>query len=138
MAASVRYLDAEPNGLAAMIGALVEGNLEAHPELERLLARPATFAIVAPDVDVAVSVRLAPGSVAVRNGVVGRPQVKVTADSDTLMGMSSVPLRFGLPDVTSAEGRGMIGKLFTGKLRVKGMITHAGTLARLNKLLSVG
>src|SRR5207247_5908104 len=71
MAASVQFQGGEPNGLAAMLGAIIEGNLAAHPELERLLATPATYAIVAPDVDVAVSIRLSPGTVAVRNGVVG-------------------------------------------------------------------
>ena len=39
MAASVRFQGGDPNGLAAMLTAVIEGNLAAHPELERLLAR---------------------------------------------------------------------------------------------------
>jgi len=137
MAASVRFQGGDPNGLAAMLTAVIEGNLAAHPELERLLAKPATYAIVAPDVDVAVSIRLSPGSVAVRNGVVGNPQVVVTGDSVTLAGMSAVPLKFGLPDPRTKEGREVNRKLLTRQLKVKGMLRHAGKLARLNKLLAV-
>lgn len=138
MAATVQFPDGEPNGLVAMLGAVIEGNLAAHPELERLLARPASYAIVAPDVDVAVSIRLSPGTVALRSGVVGKPEVMVIADSETLVGLSSVPLRFGLPDPTTKEGREVNRKLLSRQLRVKGLVRHPRKLARLNKLLAVG
>src|SRR5439155_837655 len=98
-AARVVYGDPEPNGLASMLGGLLEANLAAHPERVGLLDRRATFAIRVPDVDVAVSIRLTPGLVTVRNGIIGRPDIVVEADSETLMGLSTVPLRFGLPDI---------------------------------------
>jgi hypothetical protein len=137
MPVRVEYPDPQPNGLAVMLGALIDGNLAAHPELERFLARPSTFAIVTPDVDVAVSIRLSPGRVVVRNGVIGRPQVRVTADSEVLVGLSSVPLRFGLPDLTSKEGREVVKRIVRRQLKVKGLLLHPGKLGRLNKLLSV-
>jgi hypothetical protein len=135
---AVEYPDGEPAGLAAMLGGVIEANLATRPELRRLLDPPATFAIVAPDVQVAVSIHLLPGKVTIRDGVVGKPNVMVIADSETLAGLSTVPLRFGLPDVTTKEGRLVNRKLFTGKLKVKGLLRHPGKLARLNKLLSVG
>ena len=134
---NVRYWDAEPNGLAAMLGGLIQGNLDAHPERAALLSSPATYAIVAPDVDVGVSIRLHGGSVTVRNGVIGRPDIVITADSDALLGLSSVPLRFGLPDAMTEEGREVTRKLLKGELKVKGLLLHPLKLARLNKLLSV-
>jgi hypothetical protein len=135
--ALVEYPDPEPNGLASMLGGLIEGNLAAHPERQKLLARRATYSIAAPDVDVAISIRLTPGKVTVRNGVVGRPDVQVITDSETLVGLSSVPLKFGLPDVMTKEGREVNKKLLRGRLKVKGLWLHPGKLARLNKLLSV-
>ena len=137
MTVKVEYPDPEPNGLASMLGGLIEGNLQAHPEREALLARPATYSITAPDVEVSVSIRLAPGVVTVRNGVVGTPLISIRTNSDNLMGMSSVPLKFGLPDSMTKEGREVNKKLFKGELKVKGMWTHLGALARLNRLLSV-
>jgi hypothetical protein len=136
--APVRYLDAEPNGLAAMLGGLIQANLHAHPELESLLARRAVFVIRAPDVDVAVSIKVGEGRVVVRNGVVARRDVLVEGDSSDLVAMSSVPLRFGLPDVFTPGGREVIRKLLTRRLTVKGLIRHPAKLARLNALLSVG
>lgn len=133
----VRYGDAEPNGLALMLGGLVEGNLSAHPERERLLRRSATYGVTAPDAEVSASLRLTPQGVTVRNGIVGRPQIRVEAASESLLGLSGVPLRFGLPDVTTREGRALGGKLLGGEIRVRGMWRHPLRLARLTRLLSV-
>lgn len=136
---TVRYLDAEPNGLAAMLGGLIEGNLAAHPDRADLVTRgrPATYAVVAKDIGVTVSLRLSPQGVAIRNGMVGRPHLVIETDSETLIGLSSVPLRFGLPDAMTREGREVNRKLLKGELRVKGLLLGPAKLARLNKLLSV-
>ncbi len=137
MSAEVEYLDAEPNGLASMLGGLIEGNLKAHPEREALLSKGATYSIVAPDVGVAVSLRFSPGKVQVRNDEVAKPNVRVETDSETLIGLSSVPLKFGLPDAMTKEGREVNKKLMKRQLKVKGLLSHPGKLARLNKLLAV-
>jgi hypothetical protein len=135
--AVVKYLDAEPGGLALMLGGLIEGNLAAHPERESLLAKTATYSIRATDVGVEVSIRLSPGKVLVRNGLVSKPDILVETDSETLMGLSSVPLKFGLPDAMTKEGREVNRKLLKGQLKVKGLLRSPGKLARLNQLLSV-
>lgn len=133
----VQYPDPEPNGLATMLGGLIEANLTAHPERATLLQKRATFAIVAPDVDVAISIRLYRGTVTVRNDVIGRPDLVIRANSEDLIGLSAVPLRWGLPDLRTKEGREVNRKLMKGQLKVKGLIAHPGKLARLNKLMSV-
>ncbi|HXF56615.1 MAG TPA: hypothetical protein VNO34_03410 [Actinomycetota bacterium] len=133
----VRCLDPEPNGLATLLCGLIEQNLARHPERARFLSPPATVAVEAPDVGVAASLRFSPGLVRVRNGVVGRPQVHVRADSQALVGMAAVPTRFGLPDLRSPEGRALLRRLLRREVRVKGMVLHAPTLARLNRLLAV-
>jgi hypothetical protein len=135
--AKVHYADTEPNGMATMLGGLIEANLAAHPEREKLLAKPATYAIVAPDVHVAVSIRLGAGRVVVRNGAVARPDLRVRANAENLIGLSSVPLRFGLPDAMTKEGRAVNRNLLKGELKVKGLVSHPVKLARLNRLMSV-
>jgi hypothetical protein len=133
----VTYADEEPNGLAAMLGGLIEANLEQHPERAALVSKPATYAITAPDADVSVTIRLGPEGVMVANGVRGKPNVFVRAQSDDLIALSAVPLRFGQPDAMTKEGRAVVKKLLNGQLKVKGLVTQSGRLGRLNKLLSV-
>jgi hypothetical protein len=133
----VEYLDEEPNGLAAMIGGLIEANLEAHPERVALLRRRASIGIVAADAGVALTLHLAPGRVTVSNGITGKPQVVVRADSETLTALTSVPLRFGFPDAMTAEGRAVTRKLLNRSLKVHGLAVHPRIVSHLNRLLSV-
>jgi hypothetical protein len=134
--ATVEYADEEPNGLASIIGGLIEGNLEQHPEREALL-KPAVIGITAPDVGVSITLQIAPGRVGVANGLQGKPHLLVQANSDTLIELSTVPLRFGLPDNMTKDGRAVTDSLLKGRIKVKGMTRHVSKLARLNKLLTV-
>ena len=136
MTVTVEYLDEEPNGLAAMIGGLIDGNLVAHPERQGLL-NPATIGIVASDAGVALTLRLSLHRVTVANGIVGRPDVVVRADSETLTELSSVPLTLGFPDARTPEGREVTRKLVRRDLKVRGLVRHPRTVSRLNRLLSV-
>jgi hypothetical protein len=135
--AMVRYLDPEPNGLASMLGGLIEANLAAHPDRGRHLSRVATYAVYAPDVDVGVSLRLSPGAVLVRNGVVSSPHVLIRGDSETLVSLSSVPLRWGLPDAMTKAGREVVRKLLRRELVIRGLLRHPRQVARLTGLLAV-
>lgn len=133
----VEYLDAEPNGLVAMLGALIEANLVRHPHREELL-KPAVIAITASDADVSATIRVAPREVAIGNGLPsGASHLRVRADSHALLLLSSVPLRLGLPDPFTRPGRDVLGRLLRREIRVDGLALHPGKLARLSRLLSV-
>lgn len=135
---NVEYSDPEPNGLAAMLGGLIEANLERHPD-RRSLLKPAVIELTAPDAGVSVSLDLSPGRVVVSNGSAQgrRPHVRVRAGSDALLSLSTVPLRIGLPDPFTLEGRRVLGDVVRGRIRIAGLFLHPRRLARLSKLLSV-
>jgi hypothetical protein len=133
----VEYVDAEPNGLATMIGGLIEANMDANPGRARLLGPPAVVGIVARDAEVACTVRLSPVRVTVANGLTGRPAVVVRADTMTLTDLTTTPLRLGFPDALTSAGRGVTGKLVKGDLKVRGLLRHPAVVSRLNRLLSV-
>ena len=133
---TVEYLDPEPNGLAGMVGGLIQGNLERDPS-RRALLRPARIGISASDAEVSISLHLSPGVVTVAGGLTEPLHLEVLAESDVLLELTAVPLRFGMPDVFAAEGRAVVGKLLSRRLRVRGLLRHPGKVARLNRLLSV-
>lgn len=133
----VEYVDAEPNGLAAMVGGLIEANLAQHPERERLLRR-AVVDLVALDADVAVSLAIGRRDVRVVNGLAdGRADVRVTTDSLSLVELAGAPLRFGFPDVFHPEGRLVVRKLLGREIRIEGLLRHPVRLSRITRLLSV-
>lgn len=136
MIAKVVYRDSEPNGLATMLGGLMEANLSQHPRRADLL-RDGTVAITATDIGASVTFRLRPEEVTVANGVIGRPMIHVEADSGTLVGLSSVPTKWGIPDATSDQGKEMIRKLRSGELKIRGAVTHPLLIGRFAQLLAV-
>ncbi len=133
----VEYGDADPNGLASMIGGLIEANLAADPSRGRLLSPQAVVGIEARDADVACTVRLSPSNVLVSNGLNGRPAVVVRADTETLIGLTTAPLRLGYPDALTAAGRAVTVRLLKRDLTVRGLLRHPVLVSRLTRLLSV-
>jgi hypothetical protein len=136
VSAQVVFADAAPNGLEAMLGGLIEQNLERDPARERLLSA-ALVTIEAPDAGVAVTLRIDPGRVLLADGVRPGAQLAIVADSARLLALTDVPLRFGLPDPLKGDGRAVLWGVLTRRARIDGMISHPRRLARLTMLLSV-
>jgi hypothetical protein len=133
---TVTVVGPEPSGLASMVAELIEQNLARDPE-RRALLRPSVVVLDAPDADVTVFLRIAPGEVRVGDGDVPDAHLSIRADSGRLLDLTTAPLRFGLPDPFSAEGRAIGGDLLGRRLRIRGLLRHPLRLARLTKLLSV-
>ena len=135
-AAKVEFADAEPNGLAAMIGGLLDANLAAHPERAELLT-PTVVGVVAQDAHVSITLEIERDRIVVRNGLAPRTDVTVRTDSETLTELSTTPLRLGFPDGLKPEGRRLTKKLLAGDLAVRGLVRHPLVVSRLNRLLAV-
>jgi hypothetical protein len=134
---SVEYADEHPNGLATMVGGLIQANLDRDPG-RRSLLHPSVVELVALDAGVSVGITLSTAGVLVANGSPRtRPRLRIRADSTELVLLSSVPLRLGMPDPFSADGRRTIEKVLSRKIRIAGQLRHPLTLARLTRLLSV-
>ena len=131
-------VDPDVEGLGVMLADLVRGNIEADPSRARLLEGVAgRVNLKAHDAEVAVGMEFRGGQLFVRARPFPKADLEVNTDADTLMGMSTVPLRFGMPDVATADGRGVLGKMLRGRLKVRGLVTKPKLLIRLQKLLSV-
>ena len=135
---SLVVVDPDVEGLGVMLADLVRGNIEANPDRARLLEGViGRVNLRARDADVAVGMEFRGGQLFVRAHPFPKADLDVDTDADTLMGMSTVPLRFGMPDVGSADGRAVVRKMLKGQLKVRGMVTKPKLLIRLQKLLSV-
>jgi hypothetical protein len=126
----------EPSGLASMVAELIEQNLARDPA-RRTLLRPTVAVLDAPDADVTVFLRIRRDDVRVGDGDVPDAHVRIRSDSGRLLDLTTAPLRFGLPDLLTAEGRAIVGDLLLRRIRIRGLLLHPLRLARLTKLLSV-
>jgi len=135
---TVRFADAEPNGLADLVGRLIQTNLLAEPGRRELL-RDTVIRMRASDAAMEATITLSDGGVSVANGgpVGRRPHLVVSADAYDLIELAGAPLRFGFPDVMDADGRSVIRRIVTRHVRVSGMLSHPIRLSRFTRLLSV-
>jgi hypothetical protein len=124
----------EPAGITELIDGLVRQNLSRDPT--RQLRDRDIVTIEAEDAGVAVSLRSSEGTILVTDGRDPGARVVVSASSTKLLELAGAPLRFGLPDALSHDGRALIGDLLTRRIRVQGLIRHLGTVRRLTMLLS--
>ncbi len=133
----------EENGLASMLAELLRQNLDAKPHKQKdFYALRGTFAIVADDADVALTLRFAFGHLCILDGIVGVPDVTIRATSDVVMALSNMPVgRFGLPIPEDEQQKDVLRQvtsaLRAGSFRVYGGLTHFGMLQRLTRVMSV-
>jgi hypothetical protein len=133
---TVTVVGPEPSGLASMVADLIEQNLARDPA-RRTLLRPTVAVLDAPDADVTVFLRIGRDEVRVGDGDVPDAHVRIRSDSGRLLDLTTAPLRFGLPDLLTAEGRAIVKDLLLRRIRIRGLLRHTLRLARLTKLLSV-
>jgi len=138
---TVRFADPEPNGLADLVGRLIETNLETQRDRRRLL-RDTIVLLQASDAAIEATVTLSSAGVDVANGPAKgpggrRPHLVIAADAYDLIELAGAPLRFGFPDVMHPQGRSVIRRIATRHVRVSGMLMHPIRLSRFTRLLSV-
>jgi hypothetical protein len=133
---NVTVVSPEPSGLASMVADLIEQNLARDPA-RRALLLPTVAVLDAPDADVTVFLRIRRDGVRVGDGDVPDAHVRIRLDSGRLLDLTTAPLRFGLPDALSPEGRAIVRDLLLRRIRIRGLLRHPLRLARLTKLLSV-
>jgi hypothetical protein len=126
--------DHEAAGLAGLVIGLLEQNLERDPSRRRLL-RGGTVVLVAVDAEAAVRLELVPGLPWVAGWPLDAP-VEVRTMSAMLLVLAGVPLRFGLPDVLTSDGRRVVTGILGRRIRVRGLVRHLPTVRRLTMLLS--
>jgi hypothetical protein len=126
----------ETEGLGVMLAELVRANLGAHPERARYLRAPGTINLEATDAEVEVGLRFGEGSMHV-GPAHAKADLSVSATSEVLLQLTNVPLRFGLPDNLTAEGRGITKLLLNGTIKVHGLARHLGLMTRLNRVFSI-
>jgi hypothetical protein len=132
----IEIAEEDPSGLAELLANLIGQNLERDPSRRRLV-RPTVATVRALDADVVVTLRLERDRVVVTEGASPGAHLRIHADAGSLLELAAVPLRLGLPDPLSREGRRVALDLLSGRLRVRGLLRHPIRLARLTRLLSV-
>lgn len=117
---------------------LLGANLEQNPH--KLSTFNKIYGIVAidlKDIEATVTLIFSGGTMRLEQGIVGKPDIIIRTDSDKVIGLNSINIRFGLPYYFDEAGMTVIRQLFSGELKIQGMLQHPIILTRLTKIMSV-
>jgi len=128
---------AEVAPLTGVMADLLGGNLEEKPHrMKDFNALRANVGINATDAESQVTLAFQGGKLVVHNGL-RDPDLVISATVDTLLGITNLKIKFGMPWYFDAVGLDTVKKLLKGDLKIKGMFFHPLVLTRLTKVMSV-
>ena len=119
-----------------MLADLIRGNIARDPDREELLDQPGRVNLNVTDAEVEIGMKFEDGLLHIGEPL-AEPDLTFACESHVLMTLTGVPLRFGMPDQLTKEGRMVAGWLVNGTLNVKGLPRHLPLMIRLNRLFTV-
>lgn len=121
-----------------VLSELLESNLKQNPhKLKTFQSLRSVVAIDLADIEATVTVIFMGGKATIEKGIVGRPELIIRTDSDKVIGLNAINIKFGLPYYFDEPGMTVLKQLLSGELKVEGMISHPIKLTKLTKIMSV-
>jgi hypothetical protein len=130
--------EAEEMGLPSMLKDLLTQNLEQNPhKIPDFNKLNIEIGLTVTDADVDILMEFQGGLLTIHPGIKGKPDLMIEADSETVMALSNVKIKWGLPYYFDKAGMEVIKAQKDGRLKMRGMIAHLPSLIRLSRLMSV-
>lgn len=131
--------EAEKIGLAVMLKDLLTQNLEQKPgKIHDFQKLSIEIALNVPDADIELLMKFSNGILAIDKGVAGStPGLVITSNADSVLALSNVRIRCGLPYYFDGPGKEVLQAMGKGGIKIKGMFKHFLSLVRLSRIMSV-
>jgi hypothetical protein len=138
-APEVQLADGARSELAVALRDAVASTLERYPERGRSLAAMRDRVLVrAEDTGEAATLVFAGGGLRIEDGETGAAPIRIVGDRDTILALTRLPLRRGLPDLTSDTGRLVFKRQLGGELTVRGLLLRLPQIRHLLQVLAGG
>jgi len=129
---------AEEIGLAMMLKDLLAQNMEQRPEkIPDFQKLSIDVGLFISDAEVEITLSFSGGRLIIYPGLKKGAGLVITAGSDTIMALSNLKIKGGMPYYFDKTGREVALAMVTGRLKVKGMLFHFPSLIRISRVMSV-
>lgn len=121
-----------------MLQGLISQNLEQNPhKVSDLKKMNICVGLTVSDVEIDMTMDFRNGALTLHTGLIDKPEVIITGESGTIMAMSNLQIKWGMPYYFDENGREILKAMMTRKLKIKGMILNFTNMIRLTRILSV-
>lgn len=121
-----------------ILSELLEENVKRDPaKLKSFNNLHGVVAIDLEDIEAQVTIVFMGGTARIEQGIAGKPDLIIRTDSDKVVGLNSISIKYGLPYYFDEAGLTVLKQLLNGDLKIEGMLAHPVKLTRLTKIMSV-
>ena len=134
----VVHKSAEDNGMANMMAELIRANVTtSRYKALCFRALKATVGVEVVDAEVSATLLFNRRSCVIYDGIDGKTDLKIVANSEAIIELSSINLVAGMPFYLDKTGMSILSKLLLGSIKIKGAAFSPLSLHLLTIVLSV-
>jgi len=124
--------------MAEMLAGVLRANIEKSATKAAIFrALKTVVALYIQDIDLAMTLEFLGGRLILHEGIAKRPRITIRTESGTVMALSSLSIRFGVPYLLDDTGREILKNVRDGKVRMMAMPWSLLDVLRLTRVMSV-
>ena len=130
--------EARESGLPVMLADLIRQNLGKRPEKIRpFKSLDAKVLIEISDIQVSAGLEFHRGTLTLSRSLSGKPDLHILTDSATILDLSLLKIKLGLPYFFDKNGFKILKKIMSGEIVIRGLLKNFSVLINLTKVISI-
>jgi hypothetical protein len=130
--------EARESGLPVMLADLIRQNIENKPEkIKPFESLEAKVLIEIPDIQTSAGLEFYRGKLTLSKDFSGTPDLHILTDSATILDLSLLKIKLGLPYFFDKNGFKILRKILSGEIVIKGLLKNFSVLINLTKVISI-
>jgi len=130
--------EARELGLPVMLADLIRQNIEKSPDkIKPFESLEAKVLIEIPDIQTSAGLEFHRGRLTISRGLSGKPDLHILTDSTTILDLSLLKIKLGLPYFFDKNGFKILKKILSGEIVINGLFKNFPVLINLTKVISI-
>jgi hypothetical protein len=130
--------EARELGLPVMLADLIRQNIEKRPDkIKSFESLDAKVLIEISDIQISAGLEFHRGILTLSKDLSGKPDLHILTDSATILGLSLLKIKLGLPNFFDKNGFKILKKILSGEIVIKGLLKNFSVLINLTKVISI-
>jgi hypothetical protein len=130
--------EARELGLPVMLADLIRQNIEKRPEkIKPFESLEAKVLIEIPDIEISAGLEFHGGELTLAKDLSGKPDLHILTNSTTILDLSLLRIKLGLPYFFDKNGLKILKKLLSGEIVITGLLKNFSVLINLTKIISI-
>ena len=130
--------EARELGLPVMLADLIRQNIEKRPDkIQPFESLEVKVLIEIPDIQTSAGLEFRKGKLTLSKDLSGKPDLHILTDSATILDLSLLKIKLGLPYLFDKNGFKILKKILSGEVVIKGLFKNFSILVNLTKIISI-